>query len=109
MQPPPPDANTFRIFVSTDNHLGFAEDSKYPPRADDSFRAVEEVLTNAKKYEASTPFPSFRRSMHFPCCLTPRYAKCACAICKRHFAEGRRRQGYVCAPGHSRRACFFGA
>jgi len=57
MQPPPPDANTFRIFVSTDNHLGFAEDSKYPPRADDSFRAVEEVLTNAKKYQARTPSP----------------------------------------------------
>ena len=94
MQPPPPDANTFRIFVSTDNHLGFGEDSKYPPRADDSFRAVEEVLTNAKKYEARTPFPSFRRSMHFPCCLTP-CKMCLCNL-QRNFAEGRQRQGYIC-------------
>ena len=105
MQPPPPDANTFRIFVSTDNHLGFGEDSKYPPRADDSFRAVEEVLTNAKKYEARTPFPSFRRPMHFPCCLTPWYAKCACAIC--NTISQRVDDAGLRMPGHSPRACFF--
>ena len=95
MQPPPPDANTFRIFVSTDNHLGFGEDSKYPPRADDSFRAVEEVLTNAKKYEARTPslFPSVHA---FPLLSNPVVCKmCLCNL-QRNFAEGRQRQGYVC-------------
>lgn len=45
--PAAPDANTFRIFISTDNHLGFAEKHDYPPRQDDSFLAVEEVLENA--------------------------------------------------------------
>jgi len=52
--PAAPDANTFRIFISTDNHLGYAEKHEYPPRQDDSFLAVEEVLENAT---ASKVFP----------------------------------------------------
>ena len=51
--PGPPDAHTFRIFISTDNHLGFDEKNEYPPRRDDSFRAVEEVLENATAAQAS--------------------------------------------------------
>ena len=50
--PAPPDSNTFRIFISTDNHLGYAENCDYPPRQQDSFRAVEEVLENATNSEA---------------------------------------------------------
>jgi DNA repair exonuclease SbcCD nuclease subunit len=45
--PAAPDANTFRIFISTDNHLGYHERADFPPRQEDSFRAVEEVLENA--------------------------------------------------------------
>jgi hypothetical protein len=52
--PPAPEANIFRIFISTDNHLGYAEKNDYPPRQDDSFRAVEEVLENATAAQAST-------------------------------------------------------
>jgi len=47
------DANTFRIFISTDNHLGYHEKHEYPPRQDDSFRAVEEVLKNATAAKVS--------------------------------------------------------
>ena len=50
--PPAPEANIFRIFISTDNHLGYAEKNDYPPRQDDSFRAVEEVLENATAAQA---------------------------------------------------------
>lgn len=49
--PAPADANTFRIFISTDNHLGYHEKHEYAPRQDDSFRAVEEVLKNATAAE----------------------------------------------------------
>ncbi|KAJ1978637.1 meiotic recombination [Dimargaris xerosporica] len=40
-------ANTIRILVATDNHLGFME--KDPVRAEDSFLAFEEILQTAEK------------------------------------------------------------
>ena len=40
----------FRIFISTDNHLGYNE--KHPERGDDSFRAFEEVLQKARSLHA---------------------------------------------------------
>jgi double-strand break repair protein MRE11 len=43
-----PDEDTFRILVSTDNHLGYNE--RDPVRGLDSFAALEEVLYLAKKY-----------------------------------------------------------
>jgi double-strand break repair protein MRE11 len=45
----PPDDDTMRILVSTDNHLGYLE--RDPVRALDSFAALEEVLYLAKKYK----------------------------------------------------------
>ncbi|XP_075241781.1 uncharacterized protein LOC142336755 [Convolutriloba macropyga] len=41
------DVNTFKILVSTDNHLGFNEEC--PIRGDDSFVSFEEVLQLAQK------------------------------------------------------------
>lgn len=46
----PPDENTLRILVSTDNHLGYLE--RDPIRGLDSFAALEEVLYLAKKYKS---------------------------------------------------------
>lgn len=43
-----PDPNTLRILVSTDNHLGYAENDNV--RGNDSFAALEEVLYLAKEY-----------------------------------------------------------
>ena len=43
-----PDADTLRIMVSTDNHLGYAETDNV--RGNDSFAALEEVLYLAKEY-----------------------------------------------------------
>jgi hypothetical protein len=42
------DINTLRILLSTDNHLGYAEDDNI--RGNDSFAALEEVLFLAKEY-----------------------------------------------------------
>ena len=41
-----PDQNTLRILLSTDNHLGYLE--KDPIRGNDSFAALEEVLSLAR-------------------------------------------------------------
>ena len=41
-----PDGNTFRILVSSDNHLGYKEN--HPIRGNDSFTAFEEVIDIAK-------------------------------------------------------------
>jgi hypothetical protein len=46
------DPDTFRIMISSDNHLGFAE--KDPVRGDDSFAAFEEMLYLARKYRCDT-------------------------------------------------------
>ncbi|KAL7512292.1 hypothetical protein ACHAXN_012756 [Cyclotella atomus] len=48
--PPPnsPDANTLRILLSTDNHLGYLE--RDPIRGNDSFAAFEEVLHLARSH-----------------------------------------------------------
>jgi len=46
--PSPPDADTLRILLSTDNHLGYAETD--PVRGNDSFCALEEVLVLAKHF-----------------------------------------------------------
>jgi hypothetical protein len=70
--PQAPEANIFRIFISTDNHLGYAEKNDYPPRQDDSFRAVEEVLENATAAQASTA-ASYARA---PCCTRARTHAC---------------------------------
>jgi hypothetical protein len=43
-----PDQDTVRIMISTDNHLGYAEDDNV--RGNDSFAALEEVLYLAKHY-----------------------------------------------------------
>ena len=43
-----PDSDTMRIMISTDNHLGFAENDNV--RGNDSFAALEEVLYLAKEY-----------------------------------------------------------
>lgn len=42
------DLDTLRILLSTDNHLGYAEDDNV--RGNDSFSALEEVLFLAKEY-----------------------------------------------------------
>lgn len=68
--PQPPDANTFRIFISTDNHLGFAEKHDYPPRQDDSFLAVEEVLENATASKVVSACPAKSRVQLQPTCAT---------------------------------------
>jgi double-strand break repair protein MRE11 len=46
----PVDTDTIRIVVSTDNHLGFAENDSV--RGNDSFAAMEEVLYLAKEHSA---------------------------------------------------------
>jgi double-strand break repair protein MRE11 len=46
----PPDADTIRIIVSTDNHLGYNE--RDAVRGLDSFAALEEVLYLAKELQA---------------------------------------------------------
>jgi hypothetical protein len=43
-----PDDDTIRIMLSTDNHVGYAEDDNV--RGNDSFAALEEVLYLAKFY-----------------------------------------------------------
>jgi Calcineurin-like phosphoesterase len=43
-----PDANTMRILLSTDNHLGYEENDAV--RGMDSFAAFEEVLYLAKRF-----------------------------------------------------------
>jgi hypothetical protein len=43
-----PDPDTMRILISTDNHLGYAENDNV--RGNDSFAALEEVLYLAKEY-----------------------------------------------------------
>lgn len=42
--------NTLKIFIATDNHLGYAE--KDPVRGNDSFETFEEILQLAKESEA---------------------------------------------------------
>eukprot|EP00960_Hanusia_phi_P011716 341815-Hanusia_phi.AAC.5 len=49
-KPPPPANDVMRIFISTDNHLGHAEDNEM--RKWDSFMAMEEVLQKATEHEA---------------------------------------------------------
>ena len=44
-----PDENTLRILLSTDNHLGYLE--KDPIRGNDSFAALEEVLSLARLHK----------------------------------------------------------
>ena len=46
----PPAADTFKICIATDSHLGYME--KDPVRCDDSFAAFEEVLRHANSSEA---------------------------------------------------------
>lgn len=46
------DPDTFRMMISTDNHLGFAE--KDAIRGDDSFAAFEEMLYLARKFHCDT-------------------------------------------------------
>ncbi|GMF30995.1 unnamed protein product [Phytophthora lilii] len=46
----PREANTLRVLLSTDNHLGYAE--KDPVRGDDSFRSFREVLQIAQRERA---------------------------------------------------------
>lgn len=41
--------DALRIFVATDNHLGFLE--KDPVRGQDSFRSFEEILKLAHEHE----------------------------------------------------------
>lgn len=43
-----PDSDTLRVMLSTDNHLGYAENDTV--RGNDSFAALEEVLYLAKEY-----------------------------------------------------------
>ena len=43
------DADTFKILVSTDNHLGYNEEC--PIRAQDSFNSFEEVLQIAQEQQ----------------------------------------------------------
>ena len=40
-----PDKHTFKILVSSDNHLGFKENHSI--RGNDSFQAFDEILYNA--------------------------------------------------------------
>lgn len=42
----PPNENTLRLLVASDNHLGFMEDD--PIRGDDSFKSFEEILQKAR-------------------------------------------------------------
>ncbi|TPX67344.1 hypothetical protein SpCBS45565_g03855 [Spizellomyces sp. 'palustris'] len=44
-----PDANTFKILIATDNHVGYME--KDPIRGNDSFEAFEEILQLAQENE----------------------------------------------------------
>lgn len=44
-----PEADTIRILVSTDNHVGYAE--RHPVRKDDSWRTFDEIMQIAKKQD----------------------------------------------------------
>jgi double-strand break repair protein MRE11 len=58
------DADTLRIMVSTDNHLGYME--RDPVRGNDSFAAFEEVLLLSKRHHVSTkPFSCLVLSFFF--------------------------------------------
>ncbi len=46
------DEDTIKCLIMTDNHVGFLE--RDPVRADDSFRAFEEMLQLARKEEVRT-------------------------------------------------------
>lgn len=61
----PPDDETMRILVSTDNHLGYLE--RDPVRSLDSFAALEEVLYLAKKYEVGSKVLSVGRQYIHEC------------------------------------------
>ena len=54
------DVNTFKILVSTDNHLGFNEEC--PIRGDDSFVSFEEVLQLAQKEQVRAEAMEIRLS-----------------------------------------------
>lgn len=41
------DADTIRILVATDNHVGYLED--HPIRTDDGWKAFDEIMALAKK------------------------------------------------------------
>lgn len=50
----PPDANTLRVLVATDTHLGFAE--RDPVRRDDAFAAFEEIFKHAREQKCDCVF-----------------------------------------------------
>ena len=50
----PPDANTLRVLIATDTHLGAHE--RDPIRKDDAFLAFEEIFTHAKRYAVDCVF-----------------------------------------------------
>jgi double-strand break repair protein MRE11 len=52
--PGPPGADTLRVLVATDNHLGFLEDD--PVRCNDSFETFEEILRLAREGHADALF-----------------------------------------------------
>lgn len=56
------DPDTFRMMISTDNHLGFAE--KDAVRGDDSFAAFEEMLYLARKFHCDTVLVRSKCCMH---------------------------------------------
>ncbi len=47
-------ADTMRVLVATDIHLGYAE--KDPVRGEDSFVTFEEILQNAQQLKVLLPF-----------------------------------------------------
>ena len=50
----PPDANTLRVLIATDTHLGAHE--RDPIRKDDAFLAFEEIFEHAKRYAVDCVF-----------------------------------------------------
>ena len=50
----PPDANTLRVLIATDTHLGAHE--RDPIRKDDAFLAFEEIFNHAKRYAVDCVF-----------------------------------------------------
>ncbi|TVY91536.1 Double-strand break repair protein [Lachnellula willkommii] len=56
--PPQRDADTIRILIATDSHVGYCE--RDPIRKDDSSRSFNEVMELAKSEDASSP-TSLRR------------------------------------------------
>lgn len=48
------DADTIRILVATDSHVGYEE--RDPIRKDDSWKSFHEVLTLAKTQDVGTTF-----------------------------------------------------